>query len=117
MNPTSFGSRTGMTSIVHSFRTPGYFSVICAAVRSLMANNRRPRSLKYAKIFLPTGQDMNLEQVTRGFAWHYKAYEREQSVNDRKLYDFAEKEVRAARRGLWADAEPVPPSEFRHIKR
>jgi endonuclease YncB( thermonuclease family) len=65
------------------------------------------------KILL-TGQDVNLEQVTRGFAWHYKQYEQEQSPNDRKLYDFAEKEARAARRGLWADADPLPPWDFRH---
>lgn len=63
---------------------------------------------------LLTGQDVNLEQVTRGFAWHYKAYEKEQSSNNRKLYDFAEREARAARRGLWADADPMPPWEFRH---
>lgn len=63
---------------------------------------------------LVTGQDVNLEQVTRGFAWHYKAYEKEQSANDRKLYDFAEMEARAARRGLWADPDPTPPWEFRH---
>jgi len=69
------------------------------------------------KILLSTGQDVNLEQVTRGFAWHYKAYEQEQSANDRKLYDFAEQGARAGRRGLWADAEPVPPWEFRHRKR
>ena len=69
------------------------------------------------KILLSTGQDVNLEQVTRGFAWHYKAYEREQSANDRKLYDFAEQGARAGRRGLWADAEPVPPWEYRHGKR
>jgi len=68
------------------------------------------------KILL-TGQDVNLEQVSRGFAWHYKTYEREQSANDRKLYDFAEQGARAGRRGLWADADPVPPWEFRHSKR
>ncbi len=59
------------------------------------------------------GRDANLEQLTRGFAWHYKEYQREQSESDRKLYDFAEKEERAARRGLWADAYPMPPWEFR----
>lgn len=69
------------------------------------------------KILLSTGQDVNLEQVTRGFAWHYKAYEGEQSANDRKLYDFAEQGARAGRRGLWADADPVPPWEYRHSKR
>jgi endonuclease YncB( thermonuclease family) len=63
---------------------------------------------------LVNGQDANLEQVTRGFAWHYKEYQREQDENDRKLYDFAEKEARAARRGLWADADPMPPWDFRH---
>jgi endonuclease YncB( thermonuclease family) len=66
------------------------------------------------KILLPTGQDVNLEQVTRGLAWHYKQYEREQSANDRKLYDFAEKEARTSRRGLWVDADPMPPWDFRH---
>lgn len=59
------------------------------------------------------GADANLAQVTRGMAWHYKTYEREQSVNDRKLYDFAESEARAARRGLWRDAAPIPPWAFR----
>ena len=68
------------------------------------------------KILLSTGQDVNLEQVTRGFAWHYKVYEREQSANDRKLYGFAEQGARIGRRGLWADADPVPPWEYRHSK-
>lgn len=63
---------------------------------------------------LITGQDVNLTQVTRGLAWHYKQYEREQSAIDRKLYDTAEREARSARRGIWADADPVPPWEFRH---
>lgn len=63
------------------------------------------------------GVDANLVQVQRGFAWHYKAYEREQSANDRKLYDFAEHEAREAKRGLWVDPAPVPPWEFRKTKR
>ena len=65
---------------------------------------------------LVDGLDANLVQVQRGFAWHYKAYEREQSTIDRKAYAVAESEARAARRGLWADSEPVPPWEFRHNK-
>lgn len=34
---------------------------------------------------LVNGVDVNLEQVQRGFAWHYKAYEREQAEIDRKV--------------------------------
>ena len=68
---------------------------------------------KVGKVLL-NGVDCNLMQVKRGLAWHYKAYEREQQVFDRKAYSDSEIEAKAARRGLWADAEPVPPWEFRH---
>lgn len=66
---------------------------------------------------LVDGMDANLQQVRRGFAWHYKAYEREQSLSDRQLYDFAQSEAKAARRGLWLDAEPVAPWDWRKGRR
>ena len=58
-------------------------------------------------------KDINLEQVKAGMAWHYKDYEREQSPEDRQTYAAAEDEARNARRGLWVDANPIEPSEFR----
>ena len=63
---------------------------------------------------LVDGNDANLEQVKRGLAWHYKQYEKEQPANDRVEYAVAEGAARASRLGLWADAEPVAPWEFRH---
>jgi endonuclease YncB( thermonuclease family) len=60
------------------------------------------------------GIDANLEQMQRGVAWHYKAYQREQSASDRQLYGEAEIAARAAGRGLWRDVAPIPPWEFRH---
>ena len=39
---------------------------------------------------LVNGQDVNLVQVERGMAWHYKAYEREQPETDRKVHANAE---------------------------
>lgn len=65
-----------------------------------------------AKILLD-GRDINLEQIKAGFAWHYKAYEREQPPEDRLTYSAAEAEARTARRGLWQDPNPTPPGEFR----
>lgn len=65
---------------------------------------------------LAGGEDVNLEQVRAGMAWHYKAYERTQSVIDRQAYADAENEAKAAKRGLWVDAEPTPPWEWRHPK-
>jgi len=62
---------------------------------------------------LMDGKDINLEQVKAGLAWHYKEYQREQTATDRELYARAEDEARSARRGLWADADPIEPSAFR----
>ena len=63
------------------------------------------------------GQDVNLEQVRDGMAWHYKEYEREQSPEDREQYARAEDEARAQHRGLWQDPNPVEPSQFRREQR
>lgn len=60
------------------------------------------------------GKDANLEQIRAGLAWHYKAYEREQTAADRNTYAVAENEAKAAKRGLWVDVEPTPPWEWRH---
>jgi endonuclease YncB( thermonuclease family) len=62
-------------------------------------------------------KDINLEQVRDGMAWHYKEFEREQSATDREVYARAEDEARNARRGLWTDASPIEPSEFRRAQR
>ena len=67
---------------------------------------------KVGKVLLG-GLDSNLVQVKRGLAWHYKKYEREQSPADRQSYAAAEAEAREAKLGLWRDAEPTPPWEFR----
>lgn len=60
------------------------------------------------------GQDANLSQVQAGLAWHYKQYEKEQSAPDRSSYAQAEIDAKARRLGLWHDAIPVPPWDFRH---
>lgn len=59
------------------------------------------------------GVDANLRQVEAGLAWHYVQYQREQSQVDREAYVSAERIAREARVGLWADASPVPPWDFR----
>ena len=60
--------------------------------------------------------DVCLEQIKRGLAWHYKQYEREQSVEDRSRYANADKVARLAKIGLWADEHPIEPSAFRRMK-
>jgi len=61
----------------------------------------------------PKTLDVGLAQITVGLAWHYKAYEKEQSEEDRHRYADAENEARARRVGLWPDGKPTPPWEWR----
>jgi endonuclease YncB( thermonuclease family) len=63
------------------------------------------------------GVDANLAQVKAGMAWHYKKYQREQSIEDRAAYAQAEEEARMSRRGLWNDADPMPPWDWRKRKK
>lgn len=62
-------------------------------------------------------KDVNLEQVRAGLAWHYRMYMSEQSMEDRQRYASAEQEARASLRGLWRDAAPKPPWEYRRSKK
>lgn len=62
---------------------------------------------------LVNGVDANLEQVKAGLAWHSKKYEKEQPPEDRLEYSRAEVRAREAVKGLWKDAQAVPPWEFR----
>jgi endonuclease YncB( thermonuclease family) len=58
--------------------------------------------------------DVCLEQTKLGLAWHFKVYEREQSVEDRTRYADAEEQARIAKNGLWIEANPINPSDFRN---
>lgn len=61
--------------------------------------------------------DINLEQVKAGFAWHYKKYADEQPESERDDYAKAETEAKATQAGLWSDASPIEPEEWRGGKR
>lgn len=54
------------------------------------------------------GIDANAEQVKRGWAWFYTKYGTDAAIR------FLEVQARAARIGLWRDAQPVAPWDFRH---
>lgn len=60
----------------------------------------------------PKTMDVGLTLLTGGLAWHKKD-DPDQSQEDRARYVAAEEQARAKRVGLWADAKPVPPWEWR----
>jgi endonuclease YncB( thermonuclease family) len=61
----------------------------------------------------PKTLDAGHAQITVGMAWCYRKYGTEQSAQDRGAYEFSEQEARAKRAGLWADANPVAPWDWR----
>jgi micrococcal nuclease len=65
---------------------------------------------KYGRIIghvMIEGRDVNLELLEEGMAWHYKHYDHNARLSR------AEEDARAAKKGLWTDASPVPPWEWR----
>ena len=56
------------------------------------------------------GRDINREMVAEGLAWSYRQYLRAPYASE---YIGAEERARALHKGLWRDANPLPPWEFR----
>lgn len=50
---------------------------------------------------------INKELIRLGMAWHYKYFNKDPEL------DRLEKEARSAKRGLWSQANPTPPWDFR----
>lgn len=61
-----------------------------------------------------SGVDINLEMVRSGYAWAYRRY---LSAPYASRYLDAEKKARGQRLGLWMDANPDPPWEFKRRNR
>ena len=62
-------------------------------------------------VILPDGMNLNQELVRQGLCWWYRKY----APGDTVL-EGLEKEAREAKKGLWADPQPVPPWEWRKRK-
>jgi micrococcal nuclease len=62
------------------------------------------------EVILPDGLSLNKDLVHAGLAWWYRKH----APNDRTLKAL-EAGAKEARRGLWADKDPIPPWEWRQI--
>jgi endonuclease YncB( thermonuclease family) len=61
-----------------------------------------------ADVLLPDGTNVNHTLVKDGWCWWYRKY----APGDTELEQL-EKSAREAKKGLWADPQPVPPWEWR----
>ncbi len=61
-------------------------------------------------------EDINLEQISSGFAWHYSQYAKNQPVMEARMYQAAQEKAQKAKQGLWQEKDAIPPWEFRRKK-
>jgi endonuclease YncB( thermonuclease family) len=79
---------------------------------TVMVHNTDRYGRLVGDVLLPDGRSLNQELVKAGMAWWYRPY----APNDIMLAQL-EAEARNAKRGLWADAHPVPPWQWRKGER
>jgi endonuclease YncB( thermonuclease family) len=96
----------GKLARLECYKTDRYGRSVCNVWVAPASAPDRPQTL-----------DAGLAMVTQGMAWWYRAYAREQTPEARKQYERAEAEANARRVGLWSEREPVPPWEWRKLKR
>jgi endonuclease YncB( thermonuclease family) len=77
---------------------------VSAEVIDIDQYQRAVAVLRYA------GRDINREMVAEGMAWAYRQFLQRPYASE---YIGAENRARAQRTGLWRDANPRPPWEFR----
>lgn len=61
----------------------------------------------------PKTLDPGLAQLEAGLAWWDREARREQTLSDQGYYEYAEFDAKSRRIGLWQDAAPIPPWEWR----
>jgi len=94
-----------------------HLASIVASKQVTIEYQKRDRYGRIVGKVLLDGIDACLEQVKAGFAWHYKKYQHEQSLEDQRLYADAETKARDGRLGLWRENNPNPPWEHRRLYR
>jgi micrococcal nuclease len=65
----------------------------------------------------PQEVDVSLVLLRAGLAWHFTRYRADQTAESFDRYAEAQREARAARRGLWRTPEPEAPWDFRERTR
>lgn len=76
--------------------------------RHIFSGDRYGRIL--GQVYAPDGMNVNQFMVRAGAAWVYEQY------NTDPVLPVLQNEARQQKRGLWSDADPVPPWIWRHRK-
>jgi endonuclease YncB( thermonuclease family) len=86
--------------------------LVYGRVVSVERRGKYPYGGIVGRVSLPSGKFLSRALVREGACWWYKQY----ATKDETLKKL-EAEARSARRGLWANPEPVPPWKWRKQRR
>lgn len=86
-------------------------SSICLGKNAAVTYTEKDRYKRFVGHVKCDGTNANVEQLNKGMAWAYPLY-----VKDASLYQ-NEKDARINKKGLWIDADAVPPWDFRRAKK
>ena len=78
---------------------------------TLKATGKDKYDRTLAHVILPSGKELNRELVSAGFAWWYRKYSNNKSLEQ------LEADAKKNKRGLWADKKPVAPWDWRAAQR
>ncbi|MFD0792979.1 thermonuclease family protein [Mucilaginibacter litoreus] len=85
-----------------------FTSTLCfGKMVKLIANNKDRYGRTVGEVQLEDGTSVNKELVKNGYAWQYRAYSKSMELA------MLEQQARLNRLGLWQDANPTPPWNFR----
>lgn len=74
-----------------------------------------PEAILIGKVFCDD-RDVGLQMIRDGVAWFDRSYETNLNAQEGRLYAESERAARGERRGLWQDAKPTPPWEWRSAR-
>jgi micrococcal nuclease len=83
-------------------------SELCWGKDAVYETQNKDRYGRTVAVVTCAGVQVNRAQVEHGMAWVYGRYNKDQAL------PALEKAARAKKAGLWADAHPVAPWDFRH---
>ncbi|RYE40683.1 MAG: hypothetical protein EOP24_39940 [Hyphomicrobiales bacterium] len=92
-------------------RSKEHLSGLCFGKQAKIRPSTRDRYGRTVARVTCAGADANVEQVSAGMAWAYTRYQTDPKFTQH------EQQARATRAGLWRDAKPVAPWEWRADRR
>lgn len=88
-----------------------YVEAVCSNKQvKIVKRTVDPRGRIVGDVILPDGKSLAKELLKFGYAWHYKEY------SDDKELDALEQEARKEKKGLWVEANPMAPWDYKKSK-